>query len=139
MSPARSKNSIAIALWINAAVLAAILVALLARNNTSLLPAAYGQNQPNIAGGGGIFVMPGQLSANTWGCYLLDVDTQTLCAYEYLPGAKNLRLAAARDFKWDRKLKEFNTSAPTPREVKALIDKQEAGAAVGNAEKKTND
>jgi hypothetical protein len=124
----RNNRPLVMALWANAAMLALILLVLLSRSNApSLLPAAFAQNQAPIAGGGGVFVMPTQLSATTWGCYLLDVDSQTLCIYQYWPGDKNLRLHAARSYKWDRKLENFNTDTPTPKQVKALLDQAQGG------------
>src|SRR5689334_16559272 len=98
MTRSRRPSSIAAALYVNAAVLLAILVAIVSRSG-SILPAAYGQNLPRqqpIAGGAGLFVMPAQLHDRVWGCYLLDVDAQTLSCYQYWPGEKNLRLCAAR-------------------------------------------
>jgi len=131
-SPRRSNRAIATALWANAALLAVILIVMLTRNGgiPSVLSAAYAQNQQPIAGGGGVFIMPAQFKENVWGCYLLDVDSQTLCAYQYFAGDKNLRLAAARSYKWDRRLENFNTSDPNPRQVKAMLDKQQAQGAV---------
>jgi hypothetical protein len=126
--PNRNKPLV-IALWANAALLAAILLVLINRSNTpSLLPAAFAQQnqQPPIAGGAGLFVMPAQMKSNVWGCYLLDVDNQTLCAYEYWGGDRLLRLAASRDIRYDRKLKRFNTESPTPNEVKAMIEREAA-------------
>jgi hypothetical protein len=132
-APQRSNRAIATALWANAALLAVILIVMLTRNGggvPSMLPAAYAQNQQPIAGGGGVFIMPAQFRENVWGCYLLDVDSQTICAYQYFAGDKNLRLAAARSYKWDRRLENFNTSDPNPRQVKAMLDKQQAQGAV---------
>lgn len=130
-----------IALWANAVLLGLILVALVARSQVgpSLLPAAFAQQQPPIAGGAGVFIMPAQTANNMWGCYLLDVDSQTLCLYQYYPGEKQLRLAAARDYRWDRRLRRFNTGDPTPNEVKALVDKEQANlgpAPGGNRDEK---
>jgi hypothetical protein len=124
------RNPIATALWANAALLAVIALVLLNRTGgtPSFLPAAYGQNQAPIAGGAGIFVMPAQMQTNVWGAYLLDVDNKTLCAYQFYPGEKKLRLTAARSYKYDTKLENFNTDIP-PREVKALLDRQNAAAA----------
>jgi hypothetical protein len=114
-----------VGLYLNAALLAAVLVVLLTRSNTpSMLPMALGQAQPPIGGGAGVFVMPGQFAEKTWGCYLLDVDSQSLCAYQYFPGEKQLRLIAVRNYKYDRKLSNFNTDHPTPLEVKDLLDKE---------------
>lgn len=123
MPETRRTNPVVIALYVNAALLAVLVVILLTRSGGDLLPAAYAQQQPPIAGGAGIFIMPGQFSTNTWGCYLLDVDQQTLAAYQYLPGDKNLRLVAARNFQYDRRLKNFNT-APDPQEINTLVQKE---------------
>jgi hypothetical protein len=126
------RNPVATALWANAALLAVIAIVLLTRGGApSLLPAAYGQNQAPIAGGAGIFVMPAQMQINVWGCYLLDVDNKTLCAYQFYPGEKKLRLVAARSYRYDTRLENFNTDIP-PKEVKALVERQNAAAAAGN-------
>jgi hypothetical protein len=115
------------ALWANAALLAVIVLTMLNRGTVpSVLPAAYAQNQPPIAGGAGVFVMPAQMATNVWGAYLLDVDSKTICAYQFFPGEKKLRLSAARSYKYDTKLENFNTDIP-PREVKAMVEKAQAG------------
>jgi hypothetical protein len=77
----QSSNAIAYALWANEAVLTAILVVLIGRDNSlKLTPAAFGQAQP--VGGGGLFVMPAQMSQGVWGCYVMDIDAQTLAGYQ---------------------------------------------------------
>jgi hypothetical protein len=117
------------ALYLNAALLAAILVALVSRDNVpSILPAAFAQRQAPIAGGAGVFVMPAQFAVNAWGCYLLDVDQQTLCAYQYLPNEKQLRLVAARNYTHDRQLGNFNTDAPSPNEARQLVEQEKLGS-----------
>ena len=60
-----------------------------------------------------------------------DVDNKTLCAYQFYPGEKKLRLTAARSYRYDTKLENYNTEM-SPREVKALLDKQ--GVNTGNGE-----
>jgi hypothetical protein len=118
------RNPVATALYINAALVAVLILVLLARpGGPALLPAALAQNQANIAGGAGIYVMPGQFSTNAWGCYLLDVDQQTLCLYQYMPGEKNLRLVSARNFQYDRRLRNYNTE-PDPQNIRELIEKE---------------
>jgi hypothetical protein len=130
MTSPGSNKSLVLALWINAGLLAVILVVLLGRSGApSILPAAYGQNQPPIAGGAGVFIMPAQMQDRVWGCYLLDVDSKTICAYQFYPGEKKLRLTAARSYRYDTKLENYNTEL-SPREVKALVEKQ--AAAGGN-------
>jgi hypothetical protein len=121
----RRQNRIFYALCANAAVLGLILLVLVSRGDNRLVgpSTAFAQQQPPIAGGGGIFVMPAQLAANVWGCYLMDIDNQTLCVYQYSPGEKMLRLSASRTFKFDRGLNNFNTSPP-PLEVRDLVQRE---------------
>jgi hypothetical protein len=128
MSDSSRRNPLTLALYVNAALLAAILLVLMSRDSSpTLLAPAMGQQQPAIAGGAGFFVVPAQFSTTTWGCYLMDVDQQNLCAYQYVPGERQLRLVAARNFRYDRRLGNFNTGGPTPAEVKDLVEKEAAG------------
>lgn len=134
MNPNRRTTPLTIGLYLNAGLLALIAVALLSKPSApQFLPVAMGQQglppqQQPIAGGAGIFIMPAQFANNLWGCYLMDVDAQTLCAYMYYPGERQLRLAAARSFKYDRHLGNYNTANPSPNEVKELVEKEQAGA-----------
>jgi hypothetical protein len=140
MTSPRRTNPIAAALYVNAALLLAILVALLFRSGNSLpsvLPAAYAQNQPPIAGGAGLFVMPAQLSDRIWGCYVLDSDNQTLTCYQYWPGEKVLRLVAARSIRYDHRLSNFNTD-PDPAFVKSLLEKEAQGTRAGTPKQPTS-
>src|SRR5689334_7026134 len=129
---AGQQKHLTVALYLNAALLAAIVVVLLVRDGGAGMPTvvlgstamAQAPQQAPIAGGAGVFVMPAQFAEKTWGCYLLDVDQQTLCAYQYYPGEKQHRLIAARNYRYDRKLQNLNTDHPTPLEVKDLLDKE---------------
>jgi hypothetical protein len=130
------RNPVAVALWVNALLLGGILVVLLGRSNSpSFFPAAFGQDQSHlplapqpIAGGAGLFLMPAQFATNIWGCYIMDVDRQTLCAYRYDPSEKQLLLVAARGFQYDRELKNFNTGngngEMSPGEVEKMVAAQ---------------
>ena len=124
----RGSRGLTIALWANAGLMAMILVALVSRGGerSPFEAAAFGQQQPMpIAGGGGFFLMPAQFATNVWGCYVMDVDAQTLVAYRYDPTdskSGSLRLAAARSFVWDRQLRNYNTLAPKPDEVRQLVE-----------------
>ena len=122
-------------------LLANLVVVLSRGDSASMLPAAFAQRQGPIAGGAGLFVMPAQLSGNQWGCYLMDVDRGTLCVYQFLPGASQLKLVAARNFANDTKLLNMNTT-PSPQEIGDLVNKQNqavrgagAPAGVGNPSK----
>ncbi len=106
-------NPVALALYANAALLSGILVVLLS-HGLSASPAAFGAQaqQAPIGGGGGLYVVPGQIHPGVWGCYLLDTDRQTLCVYEYEGGSTNLTLKAARNVYWDLRLRNYNTTLP---------------------------
>jgi hypothetical protein len=119
------KSAVVYALYANAALLVAILLALLARRSGE---PALAQYQPAIGGGAGVFVVPAQFSRDIFGCYLLDVDAQTLCVYRFDPLASTLKLAAARNVKFDRKLGNFNVASPSPQEVKELLDQESRGS-----------
>lgn len=123
----RRHSPLAAALWVNAVLLGVIATSLLTRGGDrlpNLLPMASAQSTPPIAGGGGVFLMPGQLSEKLFGVYLLDIDAQTLATYVYDPRANRLKLAAARSYRYDRRLEEFNTADPSPDEVRQLIERQ---------------
>jgi len=111
MNSSTFTKPIVYALYLNAAILLAILLTLLGRGRASVDTAAAQAfpDQPPIAGGNGIFVMPCQLHPEVWGCYLLDTQRQTLAVYEYRAGQQALVLSAARDFRSDLDLKNYNT------------------------------
>jgi hypothetical protein len=114
-----------IGLYANAILLAGVLVVLLSRSSLpTFLPAAYAQTQAPIGGGAGVFIVPAQFSPNTFGCYLLDIDSQTICAYQFFPGEPQLKLRAARNFRYDRRLGHFNTVDPSPEEVRTLVEQE---------------
>ncbi|HEV2296680.1 MAG TPA: hypothetical protein VGR35_22755 [Tepidisphaeraceae bacterium] len=120
----RRTRTIAVALWVNAALLAGILVVLSGRDNSiTLTPAAFGQAQ--ALGGGGLFLMPAQMSSNVWGCYVMDIDAQTLVGYQMTGSPPELKLVTARNFRYDRQLGALNTSPP-PAEVRAMLEKEKA-------------
>jgi hypothetical protein len=128
MAQSRRNKSLVVALYVNAALLFAILAVLLARPGTpSLTPAAFAAplGQP-IAGGGTLYLMPAQFSPQTYGAYVMDIDKQTLVAYQFYPGEKQLRFVAARKFSHDLRMTEFNTIPPV-EDVKKMIEAQDAG------------
>jgi len=125
----RRHHGISLALFANAIALTLVAVALFARNDDrfpSVLPAAYAQNgQAAIGGGAGVFVVPAQFGSNFYGCYIMDVDAQTIAAYQMFPGEHQLKRIPARTSRNDRRLNNYNTS-PDPNEIKQLVDKEQA-------------
>jgi hypothetical protein len=140
----RHPQPIVLALYANAAALSLILIVLIARASSTgdglsdlaraanaLEPVAFAQDGPQAqprAGASGLFLMPGQLSTNTWGCWVLDANVQTLAAYQYYPGDKMLRLVAARNIRFDRQLGNYQT-APAPDEVERMVEQERQGPA----------
>ncbi len=111
------------ALYMNAALLLAILAAMLGhgRSTVETASAQAAADLPPIAGGNGIFVMPCQLHPEVWGCYLLDTQRQTICVYEYRAGEKALILSGARNFRYDLDLKNYNTF-PAWYDIQKAVD-----------------
>ncbi len=133
MSNPSSRSSLVVALYVNAALLGAILVVLVVRGGGArMVPSALGQTPTNVVGGNGLYVMPAQFSINTWGCYVLDVNQRSLVAYEYYPGDNQLRLKAARDFEYDLMLQSYDTT-PAPPEVQRMVDEQRRARTGGPA------
>lgn len=104
-------------------MLALIAVILVSRQrDLSISAPAFGQMAPAVAGGNGVYMMPGQLGHDSYGCYLMDLDNQNLCIYGWDDTGRKLKLLAARSFRYDRRLENFNTDSPSPSEVKELIE-----------------
>ncbi len=131
METRNRRNPIATALYLNAALLAVLVVVLLGRNSgPNFLPQAFGQNQLPIGGGAGVFIVPAQFNVNSFGCYLMDIDNRTIWAYQYQNS--DLKLVAARNFENDRHLGNYNTT-PAPHEIGDLVEKEKQAQRVLNA------
>jgi hypothetical protein len=85
-------------------------------------------NGPNVFGmeaHAAITAIPVQLGRESYGLAMIDAETQTLWIYEFNTRGQafdQLRLIAARSFEYDRKLTEWNTAAPTPTQVKKILE-----------------
>jgi hypothetical protein len=122
------QRAVTVALYLNAALLALIVVALFSRDGAasiSLLPAARAEG-PAMGGGGNLYLIPGQFSERTYGCYVMDTDAQTLCVYRFDGAATTLKLIAARNFRQDRRLGHLNT-VPDPKDVEVMVEAERAG------------
>lgn len=76
-------------------------------------------------GNGRILVVPVQIERDSYGLAMVDTVGQTLWIYELNsrgPAHKWLRLLAARSWRYDRLLQEFNTDKPKPEQVKMLLE-----------------
>jgi len=78
--------------------------------------------QVTSVGGGDTLVVGGQITKDSYGLYLVDTKRQALCIYQWLPGTRKLRLMAARTYKFDVQLDEYNADKPLPCQVKRLVE-----------------
>ena len=120
-------NRTVLALCFNGIVLLLILLAIATRDGRGFGGStAFGQMQlpQAVTSNSGIVIMPGQLAPNHWGCYVLDSQNQTLSVYQFEPGEHDLKLAAARDIQYDRKLGNYNTS-PAPEDIRKMLERAE--------------
>jgi hypothetical protein len=126
----RTSRAVTTALYVNAALLAAVVAVLISRDghgSISLLPMARAAEGPAMVGGGNLYLIPGQFSESTYGCYVMDTDAQTLCVYKFDGRATTLKLIAARNFRHDRRLGHLNT-LPDPKEVEVMVEAERAGS-----------
>lgn len=75
---------------------------------------------------GNIVVVPVQLGRDSYGIAMVDQIEQRIWVYELNSrgGAHNrLRLLAARNFKYDRLLDDYNTGEPKPEQVKKILER----------------
>ncbi|MCP4593787.1 MAG: hypothetical protein GY842_23895 [bacterium] len=121
------------AVWLIAVSLAFIACSQVLDLDAPVANPAFGQAVAH-AGARGVFAFTGQVTKNTYGVFMVDVDAGTIWCYEWDEGRGSLRLLAARSWRYDRYLEEFNVGEPTPREVESLVEiertrrLQEAGA-----------
>jgi len=110
--------------WVIAVSLVVIAVTLIVRTpDRSLSTPAFGQAV--VSGGArGLFAFSGQLTKNTYGVYVVDVDAMTVWMYEYLPQKGCLRLAAARTWRYDRYLENHNICDLPPEVVEQMVEDQ---------------
>lgn len=109
--------------WMVVTVLAAVLVCLWVW--TGLRSDLAGAQSVGSGGQDGIYVVAGQISRETYGLFLVDYDNKTICVYQYLPTDRNLRLMAARTYRFDVQLDAYNSDSLTPQEVKQLVEQQQ--------------
>ena len=81
--------------------------------------------QVTSAGAKGVFAIAGQITRDSYGLYLVDLENATICVYQYLPGSRRLRLMAARTYVFDCRLDDYNNADPLPRDVKKIVEQQE--------------
>lgn len=100
-----------------------IAISLVSRRDLAMTDLAFGQ-LPTSGGMRGVFAFSGQLSKGTYGVYMVDTDSMTIWAYEYLAQKGCLRLAGARTWRYDRYLENYNGCDLPPEDVEDLVEEQ---------------
>ena len=73
----------------------------------------------------GILVVPVRFGRDNYGLAMVDTAGQTLWIYEINsrgPAYNRLKLLAARSWKYDRLLQQYNTAEPKPEQVRMLLE-----------------
>ena len=74
---------------------------------------------------GGILVIPVQVELDSYGLAMVDTVNETLWIYELSsrgPVHSRLRLLAARSWRYDKLLRQYNTAEPKPEQVRILLE-----------------
>lgn len=110
-------------LWIIAILLAVAVTALIVRPDRSLIVQPANADA-SMLGARGIFAFTGQLDENSYGLFMMDVDSSNVWIYQYQPGSRRLQLVAARSFLFDRYLEDYQNDTPTPQQSKQMLERQ---------------
>jgi hypothetical protein len=117
MADTRSWTHTGSSRWLAVALLALVALALVGQ---VVFPPAPASAQVKQGEGPKLFAVSGQITSGSYGLYLVDPANGAIVMYEWLPNTRQLRLSAARNFKFDLQLEDYNTT-PSPREVQDLV------------------
>jgi hypothetical protein len=106
--------------WLTTGLLALIAVGLWVEFSATVARAT--PQSTGTAGNDSVLVVAGQVTRDTYGLYLVDLEQRTICVYQWMSGSRKLRLLAARTYAFDRELDEYNTE-PSPQEIKELVER----------------
>jgi hypothetical protein len=89
-------------------------------------PTAYGQfpDRPRTGNPGGELVAFAWDSGNHEHLAVLDPQTRVLSIYEVNRTTGAITLKSVRNLGWDLQLEEFNSTNPTPREIRSLVERR---------------
>jgi len=86
---------------------------------------------PPAAEPGRLLAVAGQITADTYGLYLVDRKSGIITIYQWSQRERKLRLLAARNTTYDLQLDEYNTE-PSPKEIRQLVRKARSLSAAGS-------
>lgn len=97
---------------------------------------------PQETSQGEVLVVPIQIDRDNYGIAMVDTNRQSLWIYELNRRAaahNRLRLLAARSWKYDKLLEDYNTAEPKPKQIKELLERLGSGNSLTSAlEKEQN-
>ena len=120
LTHARRQAHASPATWLVVALLSIIAACLLIEVGATVASAGPKPALTGVAAGDSVLVVAGQITPNNYGAYLVDQANRTICVYEWLPASRKLTLRAARTYRFDRQLDEYNTEPP-PREIEQMV------------------
>lgn len=91
-------------------------------------PPTTAHAQPQTGTENNILLVPVQIGRDTYGLAMVDTIGQTVWIYQLNdrgPEHSRLKLFAARSWRYDRLLRQYNTSEPKPEQVKILLENLE--------------
>ena len=86
---------------------------------------ANAQEQLQAGTANEVLVVPVQIDRDSYGIAMVDTVGQTMWIYELTsrgPVHGRMKLLAARSWKYDRLLEEYNTAEPKPEQIKMLLE-----------------
>ncbi len=120
--PVSVRASTSPANWLIALSLAVIAGCLLFQPRPGSASLAHAQPS-QAAGARGVFAFTGQLSKDSYGVFMVDVDAGTIWCYRYDSVHNMLKFVAARDWRYDRYLKDYSTE-PATDFIRRLLEQQ---------------
>lgn len=99
-------------------VVLAVVVGILLAQSGILSSKAYAQSEGQAPG---VICVLGYPVSGSAPIVLVDVPDQTIIVYEYSYGSNEIELTAARTYRFDRRLRDFNTEGPSVDEVMKAV------------------
>jgi len=128
--------------WVLIAILTiASVLLLLVFGFFSFSPEYADAQTPGIAGNHDIHTVPVRLGRESYGIAMVDTTAQTIWLYRINnrgSSHKRLELIAARSWKYDKLLQEFNSADPSPEQVKILLQGIKSSETGANEPNKVN-
>jgi hypothetical protein len=81
------------------------------------------RHSPPTAGAAGLFSHVTQVADNRQQVTVVDPDTRTIAVYHIDSSKGEITLKCVRNIHWDLQMVEFNTQAPSPGDIRTLLER----------------